>query len=181
MNIDAPADPPAGVWVNPQVSVGPSPIAGHGLFAIAPIEAGSPVLRLGGRLVTTAELESMFAAAADDPTATYIDTFSVVGDAHLVLPPSTAAHFCNHSCEPNLWMEGPYTIVSRRAVSIGDELTIDYGTISGAPGFEMKCSCGSTRCRGVVTSDDWLLPALQASYGQHWVPVLADRIRSIRW
>ena len=37
-----------------------SPISGQGLFAAAPIETGRVVMRLGGRLVSAAELESFF-------------------------------------------------------------------------------------------------------------------------
>ncbi|MGD9996390.1 MAG: SET domain-containing protein [Ilumatobacteraceae bacterium] len=172
--------PPAAVRVDPRIEVRPSTIAGQGLFATAPIEPGMIVLGLGGRLVTTSELDEMFARAAAEPDAAYIDTFSAFDDMHIVLPPSTAAHFCNHSCDPNLWMEGPFDIATRRSISVGDELTIDYGTISGAPGFEMPCTCGTPSCRMSITSDDWQRPDLQRRYGSHWVPVLRDRIHASR-
>jgi len=45
-------------WLHPEVEVRPSPIAGDGLFARAPIQAGTAVSRLGGRVVTWPELES---------------------------------------------------------------------------------------------------------------------------
>ena len=57
-----------------------------------------------------------------------------------------------------MWHVGPYEIATRRAVGVGDELTIDYGTQSGAAGFAIACSSGSPICRGVVSSDDWRLP-----------------------
>jgi len=40
--------PDAGCWLHPDLEIRPSPIAGKGLFARAPVEAGTIVSRLGG-------------------------------------------------------------------------------------------------------------------------------------
>jgi uncharacterized protein len=170
--------PPRDVWVDPRLAVRPSPIEGRGLFATEPIEAGSVVIRLGGRLVSTAELDAVIAAADADPSAAYVDSVTVAEGRHLVLPPRTAAHFANHSCDPSLWHVGAYELATRRRVDAGEELTVDYGTSSGAPGFTMPCTCGAAACRGVVTSDDWQRPELQDRYGDHWTPALLRRIAS---
>jgi hypothetical protein len=168
--------PPAGdVWAHRALEVGPSGIAGRGLFAGASIAAGTVVLRLGGRLVSSGELADLIAAAGDDPDA-YVDTITVAEDRHLVLPLLTVAHWCNHGCDPDLWHVGPYDVATRRPVRAGDELTLDYATISGADGFRMACACGSVRCRGVVTSDDWRLAELRERYRGHWTPALQARI-----
>jgi uncharacterized protein len=172
--------PPAHVWVDPSVTVAPSAIEGSGLFASADLEAGRVVLRLGGRLVRTEELARLIAEATADPRLPYVDTVSVADDLHLVLPPGTAAHFGNHSCDPNLWHEGPYAIAARRPIGAGQELTVDYGASSGAPGFSMPCRCGAAVCRQVVTSDDWRIAELQTRYRGHWVPVLEERIAAAR-
>jgi uncharacterized protein len=177
---DVPSRPPPHVWVDPSVTVAPSAIEGSGLFATADLEAGRIVLRLGGRLVPTDELARLIAVATADPGLPYVDSVSVADDLHLVLPPGTAAHFGNHSCNPNLWHDGPYAVAARRPIGAGEELTIDFGTSSGAPGFSMPCRCGTAECRRVVTSDDWQIAALQARYRGHWVPVLEERIASIR-
>jgi hypothetical protein len=79
-----------------------------------------------------------------------------------------------------MWHDGPYAISARRDVASGEELTIDYGTNSAAPGFSMACRCGEAVCRGVVTSEDWRLPALQARYEGHWVPALQECIAGSR-
>jgi hypothetical protein len=167
---------PEFLWVHPLVVVRDSGIEGRGLFAVGGFPVGEVVLRLSGRLVSTAELGRLIADANADPSRAYVDTLTVYEDVHLVLPPGTAIHFGNHSCNPTMWHVGPYEIATRRAIEVGEELTIDYGTQSGAAGFSMMCRCGSPMCRGVVTSDDWLLPALQARYRDHWVPALEARI-----
>lgn len=170
--------PPAAVWVHPGVGRGRSPIDGEGLFARQDLDAGVLVLRLGGRFVSSSELEALLAdaGAAADPNHRYVDTITVHDDGHLVLPAGTTAHWCNHSCDPRLWHTGPYDIATRRSIRTGEELTIDYGTNSGAAGFRMPCRCGSSGCRGVVTGDDWRRPELQARYQRHWTPALQARI-----
>jgi uncharacterized protein len=168
------------VWAHRAVSVGPSRIAGDGLFATEALGRGELVLRLGGTLVSTAELEALIAESDAREDGAYVDTITVVDDAHLVMPSGTLAHFANHSCDPNLWHEGAFEIRARTDIPAGDEVTIDYGTNSGAPGFEMTCRCGARSCRGRITSDDWKIPELQRRYAGHWVPALARRISARR-
>ena len=165
------ATPPDVPWVHGAVAVEHSAIAGRGLFARAPLPQGLVVIRLGGRFVGTEELQRLIETSED-----YVDTLTVFEDVHLVLPPATAAHYGNHSCDPNLWHVGPYEIATRRPVRAGEELTVDYATQTGAPGFSMSCDCGASACRGVVTNEDWRRPDLQARYAGHWVPALEERI-----
>jgi predicted kinase len=167
---------PTAVWVHPGVARARSTIDGDGLFTSQDLDVGVAVLRLGGRLVSSAELGALLATAGEDPGSGYVDTITVHDDAHLVLPPGTAAHWCNHSCDPNLWHVGAYEIAARRPIRAGEELTIDYGTHSGAAGFRMRCGCGSPSCRGEITSDDWQRPDLRARYRGHWTPALQARI-----
>jgi SET domain-containing protein len=165
--------PEADCWLHPDVVVGPSPIAGRGLFATAPIAAGTVVSRLGGRLVSTGRLRELLATAEE-----YVDTIAVAGDLHLVLPPRRPNGYGNHGCEPNLWWVGPYELAARRDIAAGEELTNDYATSTGEPDFGMPCSCGSALCRGRVTGEDWRRADLRARYGDHWVPALLARIRA---
>jgi hypothetical protein len=171
-----PDGPPETLWVHPHLFVNNSDIEGRGLFATENFPAGEIVIRLSGHLVSTDELGRLIEHANADPSRVYVDTLTIYEDKHLVLSPGSLIHFGNHSCDPNMWHEGPYEISTRRLVEVGEELTIDYGTQSGAAGFSMGCSCGSRACRGVVSSDDWRLPALQARYRHHWVPALEARI-----
>ena len=168
--------PPATLWVHPHIVVGDSCIQGRGLFATEDLAADVIVLCLSGCLVTTGELAQLIEHASADPSHVYVDTLTIHENAHLVLPPGTMIHFGNHSCDPNMWHVGPFEIATRRVIQVGEEMTIDYGTQSGAGGFSMTCHCGSTLCRGVVSSSDWRLPALQERYRHHWVPALEARI-----
>ncbi len=164
--------PQTGLWVDESLAVRNSPISGRGLFATAPIERGRVVVRLGGRLVSSAELGELLLTSS-----VYVDTLTIDEGVHLVLTPGSKVHYGNHSCDPNLWHSGAYEIAARRCIAVGEEVTVDYGTQSGAPGFSMVCTCATPLCRGIVTSDDWSLPHLQHAYAGHWVPALEERIR----
>jgi hypothetical protein len=173
--------PAAREWLHPDAEARPSPVAGLGLFARAPIGAGTVVARLGGRLVSQKELAELFAEAAAAPGRPYIDTIMVTGTSHLVLPPRGARSIghANHSCDPTLWWDGPYTLLARREIAAGEELTSDYATSTGDPGFTLDCACGAPDlCRTTVTGEDWRLPELVERYGDHWVPALLARIRA---
>ena len=157
------ADARVTCWLHPSVAVGPSPIQGVGLFARENLSAGTVISRLGGRLVSTDELRDLLAHASS-----YVDTIEVGPDLHLVLPPDMPNGKGNHSCDPNLWWSGPYTLVARRDIVAGEELTNDYATSTRSSSFAMACACGTALRRGTVTGDDWRLPSLRERYGDHW-------------
>lgn len=163
-------------WLSPSAEPRRSPIHGSGLFARVDLPAGVTVTRLGGRLVSDAELRALF----DDPATGYVDTVSLHADVNLVLPPEAHDDGCNHGCDPNLWWADPFELRTRRPVPANAELTLDYGTVTDDPGFRLACRCGTAGCRGVVTGSDWRRPELRARYGEHWVPVLRDRIAADR-
>jgi hypothetical protein len=168
--------PPAEVWMDERLVIRDSPIEGRGLFFTDIVSAGTIVIRLGGDLVSSAELDALVRRAEADPAASYVDTITVYDDVHLVLPPNTAVHFGNHSCDPTLWLVGPFEIATRTDVAVGDEATIDYGTVSGAVGFRMTCRCGAAACRGEVTSADWRRLELRRRYRGHSAPAFQERI-----
>ncbi len=167
---------PDTLWVHPSVVVKDSAIEGSGLFVAEDLSKDTIVIRLSGRIVSTEELARMIEYANADPSHAYVDTLTVYEDAHLVLPSRSLVHFGNHSCDPSMWHVGPFEIATRRPVDLGEELTIDYGTQSGAAGFSMTCHCRSALCRGIVSSNDWRLPALQERYRHYWVPAVEARI-----
>jgi len=164
-------------WLHPDVEVRRSPIAGDGLFALASIASDTPVSRLGGRLVTGPELDELFAVAAHQPSRQYVDSITVGEGLHLVLPPGNPNGKGNHSCDPNLWWAGAYTLTARRDVAADEELTNDYATSTDSPEFTMACSCRTPCCRSMISGLDWRCADLQQRYGDHWVPGLVQRIR----
>jgi SET domain-containing protein len=160
--------------VSEQIEVRSSGIAGQGLFARNDIPAGVVVSRLGGRIVSDDDLGKLVKSAS----SSYVDSVSIAEDGNLVLPPGTANHYGNHGCDPSLWWTDPFSLTTRSHLAAGEELTVDYGTLTDDPDFRMCCRCGATCCRGVVSGADWMRTDLQEKYGDHWVPVLREKVRS---
>jgi uncharacterized protein len=165
---------PRRCWLHPHVRVQASAIDGRGLYATQPLAAGVTVATLAGRLVTDEELHRLMDTAA--ASQRYLDTICVDDHAHLVLPPGQPIHYGNHSCDPNLWHTGTYTLTARRDIRSGEELTVDYATQTVASAFRMPCQCGAPACRLVITGHDWQLPAWRDRYHGHVVPAVAKRI-----
>lgn len=75
--------------------------------------------------------------------------------------------FMNHSCDPNTWWSDNDTMIARRDIQPGEELTYDYSTTELAIPFVMECGCGSPACRGTISNEDYLDPGWQRQYGDH--------------
>jgi len=158
-------------WLHPEVVVQPSPIAGRGLFAAAPIAAGTVVSRLGGRLVDTATLRALMTAGEE-----YVDTIIVAEDTHLVLAAGSDNRFGNHGCDPNLGFADEYSLVTLVDVAAGEELLVDYAMSTTDPAYYLRCHCPSYRCRQMVEGTDWRIPQLQQRYAGRWAPAVQELI-----
>jgi hypothetical protein len=90
--------------------------------------------------------------------------------------------FINHSCNPNVWMKDEVTLVARRGIVVGEELTIDYAMIEGTEEWvgPWECRCGSELCRGRYTGNDWRQKELQERYRNHFSPFICERIRRLQ-
>ena len=69
----------------------------------------------------------------------------------------------NHSCEPNLGLQGQIAFVAMRDISADEELTFDYA-MTDDESYEMECNCGAPDCRRVITGHDWMKVELQRKY-----------------
>lgn len=167
---DAGVPAPSECWLDPRITTGTSSIDGTGLFTTAVIPADVVVVRMGGRLVSSAELDDLLIRSATG--GGYVDTIVVAEVRHLVLPPGQTLHYGNHSCDPNLWWSGSYTLASRRPIRAGEEVTNDYAMSTGRESWAMPCACRSRSCRGVVRGSDWRRRDLRERYGDRWVPEL---------
>jgi SET domain-containing protein len=130
--------------LHPALEVRPSPIEGFGLFATAPIAPGSVCVEMGGRLIDADELARI--AATGEPYS----AFALDADHHVLQADGDPARFGNHSCEPNLELSGPTTLVARRAIAVDEEVTVDYSTMSDSPSWSMDCNCGAPNCRRII-------------------------------
>lgn len=137
-----------------------SPIHGRGLFAREPIARGEIVAIKGGYVLDAATLGEVAGrlGPAEIPVA----------DGFFIGP--RAAHerdggmiFSNHSCEPNLGIQGQIVFVALRAIQPGEELTHDWATTDDGT-YTMTCRCDARACRGTITGQDWRRPDLRTKY-----------------
>ena len=157
-------------WLNPKVSVRASPIHGHGLFARECLESGDAVICLGGQVLTDAEFAALHLATHN--------SLAIEDQLNLLLNDDSPVVYGNHSCDANLWMADAVTLIARRAIMLGEEVTSDYALYTADLPFELACNCGSAACRGRVTHEDWRRRDVQERYAGHFSPFLNRRIQS---
>ena len=145
---------------SPKTEVRPSPIQGKGLFATAAIAKGEIVAVKGGYVLdqrTWSRLEQELGPADIQ-----------IAEDLFIAPASRSERdgcmlYTNHSCDPNIAIQGQIVFVAMRDVAPGEELTHDWATTDDAD-YEMTCNCGSPRCRGTVTGQDWRRAELRERY-----------------
>ncbi len=91
------------------------------------------------------------------------------------IDPARPYKFLNHSCDASAGIKGRLSLVALRDMKEGDEITIDYSTIEGDALWEMKCACGSKKCRGIVRSIQYMP---EDSY-KHYLPYIPAYFRSL--
>jgi SET domain-containing protein len=162
-------------YLSPKTTVKESPIHGRGLFAIAPICQGELVAIKGGYIFTRQQWQDL------DPRLGPADI--PIADGFVIGPVSMAECeggmiFSNHSCEPNLGVQGQIVFVALRDIQAGEELTHDWAMTDDET-YEMVCHCGAPTCRGVVTGQDWRRKELQEKYGHYMSWYLLEKIKKM--
>lgn len=139
-------------------------IEGKGLVAQGLIRAGEVVSRLepDQPLTPIQEVLSWPLEKQD----TFLRHSYQFDEDHYVSEEGPEKHM-NHSCDPNTWWFDDQTMVARRDILPGEELTYDYATTELAVPFTMECACGSANCRRVISHLDYMDPAWQARFGDH--------------
>lgn len=163
-------------WYDPRVQVRPSFIQGGGMFAAASVATGETVAIVGGAVMSEDEFRA-YIATVPRWNATQIDERRHLVD--LEQSPDRMEGSINHSCDSNLWLADEVTLVARRPIAAGEELTLDYALTTVEPGWRLDrpCQCGMPTCRRTVTGNDWQLPEVQRRYAGHFAPFINARIR----
>ncbi len=160
---------------SPKTEVRLSPIQGKGLFARAAIREGEIVAVKGGYILGAQEwnvLEEELGAAE----------IQIAED--LFIAPVTQSErdqamlYTNHSCEPNIALEGQIVFVAMRDIAEGEELTHDWATTDDLD-YKLDCNCGAEACRKVITGRDWMKTELQEKYHGRFCWFLQRKIDAI--
>ena len=137
-----------------------SPIHGQGLFAKQAISAGEIVAVKGGHILNTHEWAALLPKLGAADIQISEDLF--IAPARPEQREGSMV-YTNHSCDPNIAIQGQIVFVAMRDIAPGEELTHDWATTDDQD-YEIACTCGRPNCRGVITGKDWMNEALEAKY-----------------
>ena len=76
-------------------------------------------------------------------------TIQLESDLH-VIPNENAGKYVNHSCSPNMEMNGSREFIALQDIKAGEEITFDYDSTEDDIAEPFDCFCGHDNCRGRV-------------------------------
>src|SRR5712691_9633412 len=126
-------------YISPKAAVKESPIHGKGLFATEQIAKGEIVCVKGGYIFDRGKLDSMPAWYRAAEIQIAHDLF--IGPLNENEREGSMI-FSNHSCEPNIVVQGQIVFVALRDIGAGEELAHDWATTDDDD-YEMECKCGA--------------------------------------
>ena len=140
---------------------------GKSVFSKKHFKKGDIVMKFFGKLFSGDELPNPYDSVEDH--------YLQVGKKLYLGPSGSFDDFVNHSCDPNtaLVIEhvGEPYIKAIKDVLPEDEITWDYSTsideasrASQLKGWEMRCLCGSQKCRGIIGDFRFLPEDIKQKY-----------------
>jgi SET domain-containing protein len=145
---------------SPKTEVRESPIHGRGLFAKQTIAAGEIVAVKGGYIFTRKEWTTL---------ERQLGSSEVQISEELFIAPAGEEQregcmlYTNHSCDPNIAIQGQIVFVAMKDIAPDEELTHDWATTDDLD-YVMQCNCRRPNCRRIVTGKDWMKKELQEKY-----------------
>jgi SET domain-containing protein len=140
-------------WINSNTAVQESQIHGLCRYATTDIKKDEVIFVAGGIAINNQE-------------TTWYKGLLIDKDYVLDLPPGSEYEaYVNHSCDPNIYIDGQILFRSLRDIKQGEFLTVDYGTFFLTKKNPIDpCNCGSHKCRGKVTGEDYKFLDLPLSW-----------------
>ena len=147
-------------YFSPKTEKRVSEIDGRGLFAREAISEGEAVVVKGGYVMTRGQRDEVGRRLGPAEIQVAEDLF--IGPVTSAEREGGMMHL-NHSCEPNLGLQGQIAFVAMREIAADEELTFDYA-MTDDEDYEMECNCGAPACRRVITGRDWMKAEVQRRY-----------------
>lgn len=144
------------------LEVRPTRDIGRGVFAAAPIWAGTLLVQCEGWLAAGDKLDDNWHA------------MQIGLDLWLCSEGDCLDECINHSCDPNAgFVTGEPVLYALRDIAAGEQIAWDYSTSIAEIGWTLECRCGAANCRGVVRS--W--PELSARERERLRPIALAYLR----
>ena len=162
-------------WLSPKIEIMTSPIHGRGMFAASDIRNGETLIVWGD--CYTDEAGALKAREQGKGTMQWDDDIFSYETKE-----NSDNYAINHSCDPTSWMSDAYTLIARREIMAGEEVTADYALWESNEDHisTRDCQCGSVLCRGKVIGKDWRDKELQKRYEGHFSPLINKRIKKLK-
>ena len=161
-------------WCHPDIYLCQSEIHGQGYFAKQTITKGNIVFVFGGTPFLQ-NLEELNKKENQEKDIFYRSVIPLSDDFYLKASENfhtpVKSRLINHSCDPNLMIEGHVVVRAFKNIPSGEELCLDYSTLCNPEDKHImivNCFCKRALCRKQITSYDWEAPSLQKRYGLHF-------------
>jgi len=160
-------------YLSPKTVIKKSSIQGRGLFAIKLIKKGEIVALKGGHI---------YDKKVHQKIEKELGPVDIQITENFFIGPLTKKEikgcmiFSNHSCNPNIGLQGQIVFIALRNIKAGEELTHDWAMTDDEP-YRMKCNCGAKNCRGIITGKDWKKKNLHKKYGKYFSWYLLKKIK----
>lgn len=153
-----------------KVEVRSKSLNGKGIFAKEDISKGEIVFIKGGHILTRNEIFS----------TGVINSYFPISDEYFLGATNKEEEdgiklYQNHSCNPNVGINGEITFVAIRNIKKDEELTVDYAFIDNED-YSFECTCGADNCRGTISGFDWKIKELQDKYYDYFAQYLKNKI-----
>jgi len=150
------------------------PRSGNGRFATDHIKESEVVVILGGLMLTEDEYQQIRHRFPFVSGLLIHEDFKI----HQVNFISDYNGTLNHSCNPNVYLNGQVVIKALRPIESGEEFFLDYGTIADQDLVLFEdCQCGADNCRKYITCKDWLSPSFRSERAFYFNHYLQELIR----
>ncbi len=167
-------------WLNPKIRIRNIKKYGKGLFATCDINKDEFLAVFGGHIISLKELKELPKKVQD--MGLQISENMLLG--YRKESEIEDVVYYNHSCDPNSGFMGQIMVVAMKPIKNDEQVTFDYAmTLHKSKGIEyykIKCLCGSKKCRGYVTEDDWKIPELQKRYDGYFQWYLQEKIDKLK-
>lgn len=161
-------------YFSPKTEIKKSPIHGKGLFGVKPIKKDEIIGVKCGHVVDKKTLKELNVYSELQITDDlFVTSLCKKEDEKFMM-------FVNHSCDPNMGVEGNVVWVAMRNIKAGEEITVDYATFNAAGFYKIKCNCKTKNCRKLIKGNDWKIPELQKKYKNYFSAFLQKKIDKIR-
>jgi hypothetical protein len=140
--------------VNPETVIVKDSKFGKGIFATTDLPKKSVLFNITGTPITFEDTLRLGSS----------ECYSLQVGIDKYIIPDHPFHLSNHSCEPNCGLTRSLQFITLRDVAKGEELCWDYSTSMLERHWEMKCECGSPKCRYTIRDFDLLPVNFQEKY-----------------